>query len=194
VLSELREYSHEPARRAQLRAALLRPWRCRTFQSFGRHSVLDRPQWIYGAHQIAIGDRVLILRGAWLAVERPAWSAPGPVLSIGDGVGMRPGCSISASESVVIEDDVIMAAGCTVIDSDHTHLNPHPNVLFNPVETAPVRIGAGTWLGDRVSVLRGADIGRHCTIGANSVVRGVIPEYSVAVGAPARVVGTTRRD
>ena len=38
-------------------------------------------------------------------------------------------------------------------------------------------------------MLRGADIGRCCIIGANSVVKGTIPDYSIAVGAPARVVG-----
>ncbi|HEX8742421.1 MAG TPA: acyltransferase [Thermoleophilaceae bacterium] len=193
-MTPLREYIREPALRAQLRSRLMGPWWRRRFHSFGTHSVLDRPAWLYGPHQIAIGDDVMILEGAWLAVEKPAWGRPAPVLSIGTGVGMRPNCAISASESIVIEDHVILATGCTVIDSDHTHQNPHDNVLYNPVETAPIRIGRGTWLGDRVSVLRGATIGKHCTIGANSVVRGEIPDYSVAVGAPARVVGSTRSD
>jgi acetyltransferase-like isoleucine patch superfamily enzyme len=40
-----------------------------------------------------------------------------------------------------------------------------------------------------VAVLKGAQIGECCVIGANSVVRGEIPPFSVAVGAPARVVG-----
>jgi acetyltransferase-like isoleucine patch superfamily enzyme len=87
---------------------------------------------------------------------------------------------------------VLIAKDCSIVDSDHSHAGPADNVLFNPVERSPIRIGRGTWLGDRVSVLRGADIGRHCTIGAGSVVRGRIPDYSVAVGAPARVVGSTR--
>jgi acetyltransferase-like isoleucine patch superfamily enzyme len=153
--------------------------------------VLDRPAWLYGAAWISIGDRVVILRDAWLSVERPAWEREPPVLRIGNGVAMRPNCSISASESIVIEDDVVFATGCTVIDSDHTH-EPHDNVLHNPIQTAGIRIGRGTWLGDRVTVLRGADIGRHCTIGAHSVVRGTIPDHSVAAGAPARVIGSTR--
>jgi acetyltransferase-like isoleucine patch superfamily enzyme len=37
-------------------------------------------------------------------------------------------------------------------------------------------------------VLPGASIGVHCVIGANSVVLSDIPDYSVAVGSPARVV------
>jgi acetyltransferase-like isoleucine patch superfamily enzyme len=64
--------------------------------------------------------------------------------------------------------------------------------MHNPLVSTPVRIGEGTWIGERVAVLRGADIGRCCMIGANSVVRGEIPDYSIAVGAPARVVGSTR--
>jgi acetyltransferase-like isoleucine patch superfamily enzyme len=188
---ELREWRREPAKRVALRGRLLRAQRVRRFHSFGEGSVVDRPEWLYGPWKIEIGARVLILRGAWLAVERAAWDRDGPLLRIGDGVGMRPRCTVSASESIVIEDEVIFGTGCSVIDSDHTHA-PHDNVLFNPAVTAPVRIGRGTWLGDRVTVLKGADIGAHCTIGAGSVVRGTIPDHSVAVGAPARVVGSTR--
>lgn len=192
LTTELREYRREPAKRVALRARVLRPYWRRRFHSFGEDSILDRPDWLYGPWRIAVGSRVIILRGAWLAVERTAWArGDDPLLTIGDGVAMRPRCAISASESIVIEDDVVFGTGCSVIDSDHTH-SPHQNVLFNPAVTAPVRIGLGTWLGDGVRVLKGANIGAHCTIGAGSVVRGTIPDYSVAVGVPARVVGSTR--
>lgn len=178
--------------RVAMRNRVVRPLRVRRFHSFGAGSIIDRPEWLYGPWEIAIGARVMILRGAWLAVERPAWgSGNSPVLRVGDGAGMRPHCTISASESISIEEDVILGTGCTVIDSDHTH-SPSDNVLLNPAVTAPIRIGRGTWLGDRVIVLKGSDIGAHCTIGAGSVVRGTIPDYSVAVGVPARVVGSTR--
>jgi carbonic anhydrase/acetyltransferase-like protein (isoleucine patch superfamily) len=191
VGNALRCFVDEPLYRVKLAARLTRPHRRLRFHSFGADSILHRPRWLYGPHQIAVGKGVVILHGAWLAVERAAWDAEGPVLSIGDGVACRPNCTISATESVVIEDYAGLAAGCTVIDSDHT-IGPAEHVLYNPVVSAPIRIGRGSWLGERVSVLRGADIGRYCVIGANSVVKGTIPDYSVAVGAPARVVGSTR--
>ena len=50
-----------------------------------------------------------------------------------------------------------------------------------------VIIGEGSWLGENVCVC-GASIGKHCVIGANSVVTTDIPDYSVAVGSPAKVV------
>ena len=51
-----------------------------------------------------------------------------------------------------------------------------------------ISIGSGSWLGHGTVVLPGAQIGKHVVIGANSVVSGTIPDFSIAVGAPARVV------
>jgi len=180
-----------PIGRVALRGKLLEPYRRMRFHSFGSGSILHKPDWVVGAGHVAIGERVLILHGMWLAVEKPAWSLPAPVVRIGDGVAIRPYCTISAAESIVIEDEVVISAFTTVIDSDHT-MGPRENVLSNPLKTSPVRIGRGTWIGERVGILRGSTIGEHSVIGTNSVVRGEIPPYSVAVGAPARVVGSTR--
>lgn len=179
----------EPFARVALRARLMRPWWRRRFHAFGDDSVVHRPDWVYGPQQIAIGRGVMILHGIWLSVERVAWERSAPVLTIGDGVGVRPYCTISAAESILIEDNVVLSAFCTVLDSDHTPAPPGESPLWTPLVTAPTRIGAGTWVGERTAVLRGADIGRGCIIGANSVVKGAIPDGSIAAGAPARVVG-----
>lgn len=53
----------------------------------------------------------------------------------------------------------------------------------------PVRIGDDVWIGARVTILPGADIGNGSVIGAGSVVCGKIPPMAVAAGNPARVVG-----
>ena len=79
----------------------------------------------------------------------------------------------------------------TIVDSDHTWDAGAPSVLWNPRRAEPIRIGRGTWIGERVAVLRGASIGRFCFVGANSVVRGQLPDYSAAAGVPAKVVGST---
>jgi acetyltransferase-like isoleucine patch superfamily enzyme len=185
----MRAAIEQPMRRVTLRSRITTPYWRRRFHSFGESSILHKPLWVYGPQQMSLGSHSLVLHGTWLSVETPAWGQPAPALSIGDRVGIRPYCVISASERVVIEDDVIIAAFSSVIDSDHTFSLGRPNVMHNPVATSPIRIGRGTWIAERVAVLRGADIGRCCIIGANSVVKGTIPDYSIAVGAPARVVG-----
>ena len=53
---------------------------------------------------------------------------------------------------------------------------------------APVRIGPDTWVATKVTVLRGTSVGRGCVLGAHAVVKGEIPDFSIAVGSPAKVV------
>lgn len=190
VRSWLRDLVDEPLVRVSLVARALEPYRRLRFAEFGAGSIVHRPAWLYGTRSMALGEGVLVMPGAWLAVERVAWSSPTPVLRLGDRVGIRANCTLSAAASIVIEDDVVLGGSVTVVDSDHTWRNGHPNVLHNPVDAAPIRIGRGTWVGDHSTILRGTTIGELCVIGANSVVRGDIPDRSIAVGSPARVVGT----
>jgi lipopolysaccharide O-acetyltransferase len=56
------------------------------------------------------------------------------------------------------------------------------------LEIGTVHIGADSWIAYGACVLPNVTIGRHCIIGALSVVNRDIPPYSVAVGSPARVV------
>ena len=180
----------DPYLRFRVRGQLTAPYWRRRMHHFGSGSILDRPDWVFHPDQMSMGDDVWISRGAWLEIGQPAWARREPVMRIGNGVVMRHHVTISAAESVVVEDDVLIAAWTSIYDSDHT-LGARGNAIWHPQRLAPVRIGRGSWLGERVAVLRGADIGRHCIIGANSVVKGTIPDCSIAVGAPARVVGST---
>ncbi len=184
-------WREEPAYRAAVRARLMRSYRARQFAVFGRDSVLHKPTWVYGPHRIAIGERVLIMPGAWLSAERSTWEDPEPAIVIGDNCAVRAWVTLSASSRIEIGPDVVFGAQCTVVDSDHTWRDGFASVLHNPVKSDPIRIGSGTWLGDRVTVLRGSTIGERCAIGAHSVVRGDIPAGSVAAGTPARVIGRT---
>jgi UDP-3-O-[3-hydroxymyristoyl] glucosamine N-acyltransferase len=187
------DFREEPMRRLVMRGKLVHPYWKRRFHSLGKGSIVYHPNWVYGPHQIAVGNGVLMMRGIWLSIEKPAWDLPAPVLQIGNLVGFRPYVTISVAESVIIEDHVNIGSFTTIIDSDHVHNEEHPNIVYaGSLASSPIRIGEGCWIGERVAILRGSNIGKQCTIGTNSVVRGNIPDYSVAVGAPARVVGSTR--
>lgn len=182
-----------PGQRIKLMGPLLHPYWRMQFHTFGARSICYKPYWLEGANKIAVGEDVGLL-GVWLAVVGEAWTDPDPSprLRIGNGVVVLPYGRIVAVDSVVIEDHVSVAAGCLIADSDHTKGGSWDSFTEGALETASTRVGRGTLLGERVTVLKGANIGRSCFIGANSVVRGEIPDYAVAVGAPARVVGRTR--
>lgn len=52
----------------------------------------------------------------------------------------------------------------------------------------PIEVGNNVWIGGNVVVLPGVKIGDHCVIGAGSVVTKDIPDNSVAVGNPCKVI------
>lgn len=56
----------------------------------------------------------------------------------------------------------------------------------------PIYIGEDSFIGARVSLLPGTEIGKNCIIGAGSVVKGKIPDNSIVIGNPAKIIADTR--
>lgn len=59
-------------------------------------------------------------------------------------------------------------------------------------EVKPISVGDNSFIGARVSILPGTKIGKNCIIGAGCVVKGVIPDDSIVIGNPAKVIGNTK--
>lgn len=64
----------------------------------------------------------------------------------------------------------------------------HDISSFEPVQNQQIIIGQGCWIGARATILGGVTIGKGCVIGAGSLVNKNIPDWSVAVGVPAKVI------
>lgn len=60
------------------------------------------------------------------------------------------------------------------------------------IKYAPITVGDDTWIGANATLLPGVRIGRCCLIGAGAVVTKDVPDYAVAAGVPARVIGDVR--
>lgn len=56
----------------------------------------------------------------------------------------------------------------------------------------PIIVGRDSFIGARVTLLGGTEIGENCIIGANACVKGKIPDNSIVIGNPGRIVGDTR--
>lgn len=163
---------------------LLYQWR---FKRFGKKSRIESPLSIEGAKHIIVGERVLIKPKTWLACL-PYTGESNPVLSIGDDSVIGNFNHIYATKSIVIEKSVLTADKVYISDNLHSYEDINTPIMNQAIkQTAPVVIGEGSWLGENVAVI-GASIGKHCVIGANAVVTKDIPDYSVAVGVPAKVI------
>jgi acetyltransferase-like isoleucine patch superfamily enzyme len=77
-----------------------------------------------------------------------------------------------------------------VCDFDHRTDRLELPIKDQGIVKSPVRIGDDVWLGTKVVVTRGTDLGSHCVVGAGSVARGGYPPASVIAGTPGRVVKT----
>lgn len=117
------------------------------------------------------------------------WEA-GCKLWIGKNCKIGDNVHITAAEKVTIGDDCLFASHVFISDTNHGNGmdNPMTPPDERPLSTDPVSIGSCVWIGEGAAVLPGACIGDGCIIGAHAVVKGEIPAYTIAVGAPARPV------
>lgn len=89
----------------------------------------------------------------------------------------------------VILGNNITCAGNVFIASENHGLNPMtPSFNDNELECHTTKINDGVWLGEKVIVLPGVEIGEKAVIGAGSVVTKDIPPYTIAAGNPAKVI------
>jgi acetyltransferase-like isoleucine patch superfamily enzyme len=157
------------------------------FAQFGQRSVLELPVRIVGQGRIAIGSDVYVGFGSCLQALSDGFGAP--VLTIGDGTCIAGTCVISAANSVQLGERVLLARNVYIADHMHAfedHLRP---ILDQGIDrVSPVVIEAGAWLAQNVVIGPGVTVGRGAVVGANSVVLCDVPDYTVAVGAPARIV------
>ncbi len=135
-------------------------------------------QWPHAG--LRFGDDVHLGRGVILDVPR------GGRLELADGVKIMHYTVVAAAESISIGRMSQVAEHCTVRDQDHGVALDRP--MFHQLVSTPTRIGADVWIGRGCAVLRGSAIGDGAVLGANSVLKGVLPARAIAVGAPARVV------
>lgn len=159
------------------------------FHSIGKGARVTPPFRCANLHQISLGVGAIIHRDCWIHVVGGLGSDESLKLVIGSHAGIGMGATISAAQQIVIEENVLLARNVYIADHAHAYDDVSRAIMHQGISgVSPVLIGRNSWLGQNVVVLPGVTIGEHCVIGANSVVRNSIPAYSVAVGAPARVV------
>ncbi len=117
-----------------------------------------------------------------------------PILYIGKNVNINDDVHIGCVCSIFIGDDVLMASKIYISDHDHGSYegvnsdSPESSPSSRSLNSAPVVIGNNVWIGEMVCILPGVTIGSGSIIGAGAIVTKNIPENSIAVGVPAKVI------
>ncbi len=131
--------------------------------------------------------------GAQAQLEPDVWITVGDdaTVRIGAGTFLNIAVMVAATDRVEIGAHCMLANGCFVTDANHRFDDPEQPITWQGFTSkGPTRIGDNVWLGANVVVTSGVEIGERCVIGANSVVTQDIPPFSIAAGAPAKVLRT----
>ena len=143
------------------------------------------------AVRISLGYGVSLRKDAWLnvATEDPTGE---PVIVLEDNCHIGYGSIISARNLIHLERDVLVGQQVIIIDHNHAYEDiTIPVVKQDITEGGRIRIGQGSWIGRGAAIIcpKGElTIGRNCVVAVNSVVTRSIPDYSVVVGMPARII------
>lgn len=158
------------------------------FGAYGKDVYIEPGVMINRPRFVQVGNHVRIKRNSSINLHPKDKKSKEILLFIGDDVIISESCFISACNRIVIEENVGISPNVMIIDNSRK-----PGDVIRPskeqkLEIGTVHIGADSWIAYGACVFPNVTIGRHCIIGALSVVNRDIPPYSIAVGSPAKVV------
>lgn len=105
-------------------------------------------------------------------------------IKIGNNVFINSNCLAMARGGITIEDDVMIAGNVQLLSNNH---DEYERQVLTCEE---IIIKKGAWIGAGASILPGVTIGKYAIVGAGAIVTKDVPDYSVVVGIPAKVVKT----
>lgn len=188
----LRKALYRPLFRALGRGTILAPYvtlRCPGRISLGERNFVDTEAVLDAKGErsgIASGDLVLIGHGSVLSCSEAT-------ITIGNDVSIGAQCIVRAGLGpIVIGNSVTIGSQSVVISG-----NPDYKKLDVPMKRQVgsgkgVEIGDDVWIGVGARIIDGVTIGSGSVIGAGAVVIRDLPEYSIAAGVPAEVMGNRR--
>jgi acetyltransferase-like isoleucine patch superfamily enzyme len=160
------------------------------FGQFGSGSVIRHPAKIWNKGAIKIGRNVFVAENSFFAVTRSNGGIRyQPRLIIGDNVSIGQSFFVACIDEIVIENDVLLSD--RVFISDHIHgfrETEVPIIRQKLIPRGKVRICSGSFIGINAVIMPGVTIGRNAVVGASSVVHHDVPDCSVVMGNPARII------
>lgn len=157
------------------------------FRKIGGNSKIIRPLLMKNTKYINIASNVTINERIFMVVERFGFN-DNPALIIEDGTTIGHFNHIVCCDEVHIGKNVLTADKVYISDNCHQYKDVSLPISFQGIySNGKVEIGDETWIGENVCIIS-ASIGKHCVIGANSVVTHNVPDYCVVVGSPAKII------
>lgn len=112
----------------------------------------------------------------------------GKGLSVGNNVGLGTHGFFGCAGGIIIGDDTIFGNYISLHSENHNFADHDVPIRLQGVNRKGIRIGCNCWIGAKVTILDGAEIGDGCIVAAGAVVRGKFPPNSIIGGVPAKII------
>lgn len=132
--------------------------------------------------RLVVGRDVELRRGFTLEIEEAG------EVTIGAGCVFTYGVVIQCTTSIRIGERCMFGQDTMLVDGQHRFRDVSRPMLEQGYDWRPLTIGDDAVITTKCTIM--ADVGERAFVGANSVVTRPIPPFTVAVGAPARVIET----
>lgn len=112
-----------------------------------------------------------------------------PSLRIGNNSNIGQRFTILCAASIKIGKNTLIASDVLITSENHG-MNPELSDSYDniPLQAQSVTIGEGCWIGEKVCILPGVELGERCIVGAGAVVNKSFPSYSIIGGVPAKLI------
>lgn len=160
----------------------------------GKHTLISYPCELQdGSKKIVIGEDTIIYSNCIIECwERYIDQYFSPSLKIGNNCRIGEYTHITAINNIEIGDGLLTGRFVIITDHSHGDISEYdidiPPAIRKLKSKGNVVIGNNVWLGDKVSVLSGVNIGDNVIVGANSVVTKNVPSNCVVAGIPAKII------
>lgn len=177
------------------------------FAYFGENAKILPPYRILNPQNIIIGDFTAIREGSHINAFRdlsflkkyidPAFQEDfsvedykySPKLELGREIQIGRFFFVSCTAEIVLDKNVLLSERVFLGDNNHTFSHREVPIMQQPNKSGePIHLGQGSWVGVGAVVLGGTKVGKNSVIGANSVCKGVFPDYSVIGPEPAKLL------
>ena len=111
-------------------------------------------------------------------------------LRLGPKVVMGRDNVVNTYLDIEIGRNALLGDWIYICDFDHIYADPGVPIKKQGLVMTATRVGEDVWVGEKASILRGADVGSGSIVASQALVKDAIPPFSIAVGTPARVIAS----
>lgn len=160
-----------------------------SYKQFGKKSIIYKPLFITGKKYISIGKNVTIRNNARIeCISKWNQKQYDPLITIGDNTIFEQDSHIISNAKLEIGANCLFSARVFITTCEHNYNKIGVPIIQQDLSDQSVSIGNNCFIGMDAKIFPGVKIGENVIIGSNAIVMEDIPSFSVAIGAPAKVI------